>query len=111
MLRPQEQPLKQVKVSQEQSYLDRLAQHMQAKMAADWKPEARKISSLLQQEGLLHSSPPLNSPQQFLIEAISENQLVQENSMALDLMQQNYRPQMAASAFEIASMLVPPESA
>ena len=95
----------------QQRYLDRLASEMQRKLPTEWKPEAQRISRLLQESGLLHQTPPLTNPQQFVVDAISSNPLIAENSYLPRLVEMKYQPQAATSAFEIASLLVPPESA
>jgi hypothetical protein len=93
-----------------QLYLERLTQQMFLKLAPDWKPEAKEIARMLTDSGLLLTSPPLQNAIQFLMDAIRENPMVWENSLLHDLRRQQYRPQLATSAFEIASMLVPYES-
>lgn len=94
----------------EQRYLDLLASVMAQKMRPEWKPEAGEIARLLMSEGLLASTPKLEDKHQFLMEAISENPLVWENSNLENLMAAKYRPEHATSATEIASLLLLPVS-
>lgn len=95
----------------ERLYLDRLAEAMSSKMAGNWRPEAQRISNLLITEGMLHQAPPLTSKEQFLEDVIAQNPVMLENSNLPALMTAQYRPKAAATAFEIASLLVPAESA
>lgn len=94
----------------EQRYLDLLVSAMSQKMAKDWKPEAREINRLLMQDGLLVHSLPLENKEQFLMEAVSENPAMLDNSNLRNLMEARYRPEHAMTATEIASLLLLPAS-
>lgn len=95
----------------ERQYLDRLAEAMSSKMEANWRPEAQRISNLLIAEGMLHETPPLRDKNQFLEDVIAQNPVMLENSNLPALIRAQYRPKAAMTAFEIASLLVPAESA
>jgi hypothetical protein len=98
------------RLTAEERYLNLLTSTMLGKFRSLWKLEAAEISRLLQESGLLPSPPRLTTPEQFLQDALTDNDLILENSNLPALMEARYRPEHATTAFEIASQLIPPES-
>ena len=96
---------------QRQLYLEKFANRLEKLLRAEgseWKDQARLCERMLRENGRIPIEVEIRyeSPFQFVLDAVSENDLVLENSGLLLISERNWNPENAISASDLVSYLL-----